>query len=61
MTVVGFALALEEVSLVVTPVREGRHSIAVVNIVGSLIFFATGNVGLLAVTRGFERCELAKP
>lgn len=61
MTVVGFALALEEVSLVVTPVREGRHSIAVGNIVGSLIFFATGNVGLLAVTRGFERCELAKP
>lgn len=53
MTFVGTALALEEVSLVVAPVREGRPSIAVGNIVGSLIFFATGNVGLLAVTRGF--------
>lgn len=53
MTVVGAAMSLEEVTLVVAPIREGRPSIAVGNIVGSLIFFATGNVGLLAVTRGF--------
>jgi cation:H+ antiporter len=54
MTFVGAAMALEEVTLVVAPVREGRPSIAVGNIVGSLIFFATGNVGLLAVTRSFS-------
>ncbi|MFB6086649.1 MAG: sodium:calcium antiporter [Halodesulfurarchaeum sp.] len=53
MTFVGLAMALEEVTLVSIPVREGRSSIAVGNIVGSLLFFATGNVGLLAVTRGF--------
>ena len=53
MTVVGAAMSLEEVTLVVAPIREGRPSIAVGNIVGSMIFFATGNVGLLAVTRGF--------
>lgn len=51
MTFVGLAMSLEEVTLVVTPVRDGRPSIAVGNIVGSLIFFATGNIGLLAVTR----------
>lgn len=54
MTFVGMAMALEEVTLVVAPVREGRPSIAVGNIVGSLIFFATGNIGLLAVTRSFS-------
>jgi len=54
MTFVGLAMALEEVTLVVVPVREGRPSIAVGNVVGSLIFFATGNVGLIAVTRSFS-------
>ncbi len=54
MTFVGMAMALEEVTLVVAPVREGQPSIAVGNIVGSLIFFATGNIGLLAVTRSFS-------
>lgn len=53
MTFVGLAMSLEEVTLVVAPLREGRASIAVGNIVGSLIFFATGNIGLLAVTRAF--------
>ena len=52
-TVVGLAMSLEEVTLVVAPVRAGRPSIAVGNIVGSLLFFATGNVGLIAVTRPF--------
>ena len=53
MTFVGLAMSLEEVSLVVVPVREGKPSIATGNIVGSLLFFSTGNVGLLAVTRPF--------
>lgn len=51
MTFIGLAMSLEEVTLVVAPVREGRPSIAIGNIVGSLLFFATGNIGLLAVTR----------
>jgi len=51
MTIVGLAMSLEEVLLVVTPIRKGRLNIAVGNIVGSLIFFSTGNIGLLAVTR----------
>ncbi len=54
MTFVGMVMALEEVLLVVEPVRKGRESIAVGNIIGSLIFFSTGNVGLLALTRGFS-------
>lgn len=49
MTVVGLVMALEEVLLVVEPVRKGRVSIAAGNVVGSLVFFATGNVGLLAL------------
>lgn len=51
MTVVGLLMSLEEVMLVVEPVREGKESIAVGNIVGSLVFFATGNIGLLALFR----------
>lgn len=53
MTVVGLVMSLEEILLVIEPVREGRSSIAVGNIVGSLIFFTTGNIGLLAVVRPF--------
>ncbi len=53
MTFVGAIMSLEEVLLVVEPVRKGRESIAVGNIVGSLIFFSTGNIGLIALTRGF--------
>ncbi len=53
MTIVGLAMSLEEILLVVQPVRKGRESIALGNIVGSLIFFSTGNVGLLALIRGF--------
>ena len=54
MTIVGLAMSLEEVLLVVAPVRKGRVNIAVGNIVGSLIFFSTGNIGLLALTRSFS-------
>ncbi|MFC6964342.1 sodium:calcium antiporter [Halocatena marina] len=53
MTVVGLVLSLEEILLVIAPVRAGRSSIAVGNIVGSLIFFTTGNIGLLAVVQPF--------
>ncbi|MFW6150946.1 MAG: sodium:calcium antiporter, partial [Chloroflexota bacterium] len=53
MTFAGLAMSLEEILLVVEPVRKGRPTIAVGNIVGSLIFFSTGNIGLLAATRSF--------
>lgn len=49
MTAVGLVMSLEEVLLVVEPVRKGRVSIAAGNVVGSLVFFCTGNVGLLAL------------
>ncbi len=54
MTIVGLVMSLEEVLLVVAPIRKGRVNIALGNIVGSLIFFSTGNVGLLALTRSFS-------
>jgi cation:H+ antiporter len=53
MTVAGLVMSLEEILLVVEPIRNDRPSIAVGNIVGSLIFFTTGNLGLLAVIRPF--------
>ncbi|KXA98137.1 hypothetical protein AKJ39_02440 [candidate division MSBL1 archaeon SCGC-AAA259J03] len=40
MTFVGAVMSLEELLLVVEPVRRGRESIAVGNIIGSLIFFS---------------------
>lgn len=49
MTAVGLVMSLEEVLLVVEPVRRGRVPIAAGNVVGSLVFFCTGNVGLLAL------------
>jgi len=54
MTIVGLVMSLEEVLLIVEPIRKGRVNIAIGNIVGSLIFFSTGNIGLLALTRGFS-------
>ena len=54
MTIVGSVMSLEEVLLIVEPVRKGRVNIAIGNIVGSLIFFSTGNIGLLALTRSFS-------
>ncbi|MFQ5678967.1 MAG: sodium:calcium antiporter [Gemmatimonadota bacterium] len=51
MTFVGLVMSLEEVLLVVEPVRRGRVPIAAGNLVGSLLFFSTGNVGLIAATR----------
>jgi cation:H+ antiporter len=54
MTIAGLVMSLEETLLIVEPVRKGRVNIAVGNIVGSLIFFSTGNVGLLALIRPFS-------
>lgn len=54
MTVAGLVMSLEEILLVVEPIRDDRSSIADGNIVGSLIFFTTGNIGLLAVVRSFS-------
>lgn len=53
MTVVGLVMSLEEVLLIVEPVRKGEVNVATGNIVGSLIFFSLGNVGLLAAVEGF--------
>lgn len=54
MTVAGLVMSLEEILLVIEPIRNDRPSIAVGNIIGSLIFFTTGNLGLLAVVRPFS-------
>ncbi|PTD94905.1 cation:proton antiporter [archaeon SCG-AAA382B04] len=54
MTFVGFIMSLEEILLILEPVRNGRTSIALGNIAGSLIFFSTGNIGLIALTNGFK-------
>ncbi|OKY77797.1 MAG: Ca2+/Na+ antiporter [Candidatus Methanohalarchaeum thermophilum] len=53
MTFVGAVMSLEEILLVLEPVRKERPSIAVGNILGSLIFFSTGNIGLIAITKSF--------
>lgn len=57
MTVAGLVMSLEEILLVVEPIRNDRPSIAIGNIVGSLIFFTTGNIGLLAVVRSFTLAQ----
>jgi cation:H+ antiporter len=54
MTITGLVMSLEETLLIVEPIRKGRVNIALGNIVGSLIFFSTGNIGLLALTRSFS-------
>jgi len=54
MTIVGLVISLEEILLVVEPVKKKQESIAAGNIVGSLIFFSTGNIGLLALVKGFS-------
>lgn len=51
MTVVGLAASIEEITLTVEPVRKGKKEIAIGNLIGSLLFFSTGNVGLLAVIK----------
>ena len=48
-TVLSFIASLEEIFLTVEPVREGHPTVAAGNIVGSMIFFVTANVGVLAL------------
>ncbi len=54
MTIVGLVISLEEILLVVEPVKKKQENIAAGNIVGSLIFFSTGNIGLLALVKSFS-------
>lgn len=49
MTIVGIASSAEEITLTIEPIREGKHEIAIGNLIGSLVFFSTGNIGLLAM------------
>ncbi|QLC35728.1 hypothetical protein EFA46_015500 (plasmid) [Halarchaeum sp. CBA1220] len=46
--------SLEEVFLTVEPVRDGRPAVATGNVVGSMIFFVTTNVGVLALIQPLQ-------
>ncbi len=48
-TVMSFIASLEELFLTVEPVRQGRPHLGVGNVVGSMLFFVTANVGVLAL------------
>ncbi|WP_135828397.1 sodium:calcium antiporter [Halorussus halobius] len=57
-TVMSFVASLEELLLTVEPVREGRPEVGVGNVVGSVLFFVTANVGVIAILRPLD---LASP
>lgn len=48
-TILSFVASIEEIFLTVEPVRRGHPTVAVGNIVGSMIFFVTANAGILAL------------
>ncbi|MFD1589391.1 sodium:calcium antiporter [Halorientalis brevis] len=48
-TVMSFVASLEELFLTVEPVRQGRPHLGIGNVVGSMLFFVTANVGVLAL------------
>ncbi|ADJ14353.1 sodium:calcium antiporter [Halalkalicoccus jeotgali] len=48
-TVMSFVASLEELFLTVEPARQGRPHLGVGNVVGSVLFFVTANVGVLAL------------
>ena len=48
-TILSFIASLEEIFLTVEPVRDGKPAVAAGNVVGSMIFFVTANVGVLAL------------
>lgn len=48
-TVMSFVASLEELFLTVEPARQGRPHLGVGNVVGSVLFFVTANVGILAL------------
>lgn len=47
-TVMSFVASLEELFLTLEPVRQGRAHLGVGNVVGSVLFFVTANVGVVA-------------
>lgn len=53
-TVMSFIASLEELFLTVEPVRQGRPHLGVGNVVGSVLFFVTANVGVLALVRPID-------
>jgi cation:H+ antiporter len=53
-TVMSFIASLEELFLTVEPVRRGRPEIGVGNVVGSMLFFVSANVGLIAMVRPLD-------
>lgn len=53
-TVMSFVASLEELFLTVEPARQGRPHLGVGNVVGSVLFFVTANVGVLALVRPID-------
>lgn len=53
-TVMSFIASLEELFLTVEPVRQGRPHLGVGNVVGSVLFFVTANVGVLALVHPID-------
>lgn len=53
-TVMSFIASLEELFLTVEPVRQGRPHLGVGNVVGSVMFFVTANVGVLALVHPID-------
>ncbi len=58
-TFVGLVLSLGDALVVLVPVRRGRPAVAAGAVVGSLLFVATGDLGLLALAGGAGGLELA--
>jgi cation:H+ antiporter len=50
-TVVSFIASLEEIMLTVVPARRGRPEVGIGNVLGSMMFFATANIGIIALLR----------
>lgn len=50
-TIMAVVASLEEVLLTVEPVRHNRPEIGVGNVIGSVLFFVTANVGVIALVR----------
>lgn len=50
-TVMSFVASIEELFLTVEPARQGRPHLGVGNVVGSILFFVTANVGVIALVR----------
>lgn len=53
-TVMSLIASLEELFLTVEPARQGRPHLGVGNVVGSVLFFVTANVGVIALVRPID-------